>query len=72
MENPDPPGSLTRRARKALEEAAREKEQRILDEFLQVHVMMVGPDWDLTQPVADKVHDEGRLQLDAILRGRVE
>ena len=70
MENSEPPGPLTRRATKALEEAKRVEEQQLLDEF--PHVMMVGPDEEVRQRATDKVHDEGRLQMDAILSGEVE
>ena len=70
MENSEPPGPLTRRATKALEEAKRVEEQQLFDEF--PHVMMVGPDEEVRQRATDKVHDEGRLQMDAILSGEVE
>ena len=71
MENPEensgPPGPRTRRATKALEEAKKAEEQQIVDEF--PHVMMVGRKEDVRQRAADKVHDEGRRQMDSILRG---
>ena len=73
-ENLEPPGPQTRRASKAKEEARKAKEkakkveeQRILDEL--PHVMMVGLDEEVRQRGVDKVHDEGRRQLGAILRG---
>ena len=73
-ENLEPPGPQTRRASKAKEEASKAKEeakkveeQRILDEL--PHVMMVGLDEEVRQRGVDKVHDEGRHQLGAILRG---
>ena len=59
---------LTRRASKAKEEAKRLEEERIFDEF--PHVMMVGHNEEVRQRAADKVHDEGSRQLDAIERGQ--
>ena len=66
-ENLEPPGPQTRRASKAKKEAKMLEEQRIFDEL--PHVMMVGLKEKLRQRGADKVHDEGRLQMNAILRG---
>ena len=66
-ENLEPPGPQTRRASKAREEAKKLEEQRIFDEL--PHVMMVGLKEKVRQRGADKVHDEGRLQMNAILRG---
>ena len=70
-ENSEPPGPRTRRACKAMEAAnlaaEEEEEQRIFDEC--PHVMMVGDgqDEEVRQRAADRIHDEGRHQLDAIL-----
>ena len=66
-ENLEPPGPQTRRASKAKKKAKMLEEQRIFDEL--PHVMMVGLKEKLRQRGADKVHDEGRLQMNAILRG---
>ena len=66
-ENSEPPGRQTRRATKAIEEAKKVEEERIFNEF--PHIMMVGYNEEVRQRAADKVHDEGRLQLDAIERG---
>ena len=66
-ENLEPPGPQTRRASKAKKEAKKLEEQRIFDEL--PHVMMVGLKEKVRQRGADKVHDEGRLQMNAILRG---
>ena len=63
----EPPGRRPRRACKAIEEAKKVKEERIFNEC--PHVMMVGHNEEVRQRAADRVHDEGRRQLDAIERG---
>ena len=50
-----------------MEEAEKAEEERIFNEF--PHVMMVGPNEEVRQRAADRVHDERRRQLDAIERG---
>ena len=70
MENPEPPKPpepRTRRACQAQKEAERLEEQRFQDEC--PYVMMVGFNEEVRQRTADKEHDEGRRQLDALMRG---
>ena len=67
MENPKPPEPRTRRGWKAKPEADKLEEQRILDEF--PGVVMVGRNEELRQRNVDKVNDERRRELDAIVRG---
>ena len=69
MENPEPPKPpepRTRRACQAQKEAKRLEEQRFQDEC--PFVMMVGANEEVRQRTADKEHDEGRRQLDALNR----
>ena len=70
MENPEPPKPpepRTRRACQAQKEAERLEEQRFHDKC--PYVMMVGFNEEVRQRTADKGHDEGRRQLDALMRG---
>ena len=66
-ESPKPPEPRTRRACQAHKEAKKLEEQRLQEEC--PYVMMVGENEEVRQRTADKEHDEGRRQLDALMRG---